>query len=163
MFCLSSLSNHYVSETFMVHQISSIFNFSTKTTWWNRCSNFVCFSREQNSLSWSYWVQSLWLCTSSVLTSLGSSPACTKHLVKDKKMVKHILSVHSESVFKPCTEFINCLHPGALNTHMWNHINDAPRLPFMSHFKWKFDLACLHRISSSSYLNPYGQAEGEGN
>lgn len=47
------------------------------------------------------------------------------------------LSVNGESVFKPRSEYINCLHPGALNAHVWNHISDAPRLPFafMSHFK----------------------------
>lgn len=82
-----------------------------------------------------------------------------------KDVQTHQVWACSESFFKPCAEYISCLHPGALNSHVWKHISDVPRLPFafMSHIKWKFDLACLHRISSSPFLNPYGQAEGEGN
>lgn len=53
------------------------------------------------------------------------------------KRCSNKLSVHSEPVQKPHTEYIKCLHPGALKTHVWNHVSDAPGLAFasMSHFK----------------------------
>lgn len=98
----------------------------------------------------SYWVQRFWLYASFVLTSLGSPPICTKRTVKKKKKMFKVCIVSQ------CSNhgYISCLHPGALKAqNMWNHISDAPRLAFasMSHFKWKFDLACLHRISSSPF------------
>lgn len=79
---------------------------------------------------------------------VGALHLCTKRTVVDEKRCSNILSVHSESNHGLNTSIVYI--QGQWKTH---HISDAPRLAFasMSHFKWKFDLACLHRISSSPF------------
>lgn len=104
----------------------------------------------------SYRVQRFWLLTSSVFGLFTYALNVLSKINREgrKKQNKTKQSARSESVPKPWIECIGCLHPGATRApNMCSHISDAPRLAFasMSHFKWKFDLACLHRISSSPF------------
>ena len=98
----------------------------------------------------SYRVQRLWLCTSFVLTSLGSSPMHQTHS-HGWETCSNALSVHRESLLKPRTEYINCLHPGALEKNTQQpHISDAPSCPLpprhisSENLTWRVCIGFLH-------------------